>query len=81
MNFSVSENRSGKKWELSQLVTCAGHSYISHFCWPTSLLLGAPGLYWGPNAAKKEGEKNSSVSRSVVFELHSFSFSERRKHV
>ena len=40
-------------------ITRAGHSYVSRFCWPTSLGFGAPKFYWGSNATKKEGKENS----------------------
>ena len=58
MNFNVSENLVvWTEWHFSNMNGVAGHSYISRFCWPTSLVFGAPGIYWGPNAAKKEGKR------------------------
>ena len=41
-------------------ITRAGHSNVSRSCWLTSLMFGAPKIYWGPNATKKEGKGDSS---------------------
>jgi hypothetical protein len=45
----------------------AGRSYVSRFCWPTSLLFGALRLYWGSNEAKKEGKRGPQF-QLVLFE-------------
>jgi hypothetical protein len=43
--------------ELSTVsIKLAGDFYVSHHRGPTSMLLGAPALYWGRNATEKEGK-------------------------
>jgi len=71
MNFNVSENL--VFWTEVAAFYCkrrAEHSYISRFCWPTSLLFGAPGLYWDPNAAKKEGKRRQEFPAPPYLDLH-----------